>query len=75
MSKFEIFLKSKTTWSLVALFIVQGLTAIKPELSGNLATAVQGILALLALYFPASEIKTAAVSGTISGSSIVEPNG
>lgn len=75
MSKLGVFFRSKTVWTLVLLFAVQGLTAIQPQLHGTIATTVQVILSAIALYFPASEIHTAAVAGTVSGASIVEPQG
>lgn len=67
MSKIEIALRSKAFWSLAGVFIVQGLTAILPDLHGNVATIVQSILALIAIYQHPTEIQTAGSQGTVGG--------
>lgn len=44
-------LKSRTTWTIVAMFVVGGLNAIVPILPPQLQAALEGILAIAAGYF------------------------
>lgn len=65
MSKIEIFLSSKASWSLVGIFLISGLEAIRPELKGTAATIIQIVLGLLAAYFHPQELQVAGVTGKI----------
>ncbi len=38
-------------WTIVAMFVFNGLQAIAPSLSGQAAVVVNGILSLVAVYF------------------------
>lgn len=70
MSKIEIALRSKAFWSLVGIFVVSGLEAIVPSLHGTLANIVQGVLALLAIYFHPEELKVAGKTGMLGSRSL-----
>lgn len=45
------YLKSRTVWTLVAIFVFNGLQAIQPEVSVELQSTVNVILSLLAAFF------------------------
>lgn len=70
MTKFNIALSSPAFWSIALVFVVQGLTAILPSLSGSVATIVQLILGILALYLHPSELKTAGQTGMLGSQKI-----
>lgn len=70
MSKIEIALRSSAFWSLAGIFIIQGLTAILPSLSGTWATIVQAVLGVLALYLHPAEVKMAGQTGYLGSRKI-----
>lgn len=44
-------LKSRTTWTIVVLFLVSGVTAIRAFIPTGLQPIIDGVLSLLAIYF------------------------
>lgn len=58
MSKFEIALESPAIWTLVGLFIFNGITAILPQLQGNWADVANILLVLLAGYLHTSHVQS-----------------
>lgn len=70
MNKFQVFLNSNSTWSFVVAFLVAGLTAIQPQLSGAFATTAQVILMVLGMYLHTNEVKVAGQTGMLGGKSI-----
>ncbi len=65
ISKIEIMVHSKAFWSLVGVFVVQGLTAILPELHGTVATVIQSILALITIYQHPKELQVVGSTGRL----------
>ena len=51
MNKIFLALKSRTVWTIIILFLSSGLSGILPEVSEDTRTTIQGILAILAIYF------------------------
>jgi len=51
MKKLKQILKSRTFWTIVALFIINGVSAIHSSIPANLAPIVDGVLGILAVYF------------------------
>lgn len=51
MRKVILSLGSRTAWTVVALFIVNGLTAVRTALPQKYLPAVDAVLGLLAIYF------------------------
>lgn len=47
------FWKSKTVWTIVGLFVFNGLQAIAPQVSGQVSVVVNVLVSLLAVYFRA----------------------
>lgn len=70
MSKIEVALRSPAFWSMALLFIYHGLEGIAPSLSGGIGTFVQGLLALMALYFHPKEVQVAGATGKLGSASI-----
>jgi hypothetical protein len=70
MSKIEIALSSPAFWSFVGVIVVQILTALLPNLQGNIAIAAQVILSVLALYLHPKEIQVAGATGMLGSKSI-----
>ena len=70
MNKIEIALSSPAFWSMAGVVLVQVLTALLPNLSGNVATAVSVILTVLSLYLHPSEIKIAGATGMLGSKKI-----
>ncbi len=44
-------LQSRTTWTIVVLFIVNGIGAVHSFIPGALTPIVDGLLSILAIYF------------------------
>lgn len=44
-------LKSRTTWTLVVMFLIGGVDAIATFIPEGVKTSLMGVLSLLALYF------------------------
>ncbi len=70
MSKINVAIHSTAFWSLIGVFVVQGLTAILPQLHGTASNVVSLILLVLATYLHPQEVHTAGMTGTIAGKSI-----
>ena len=51
MHKIAQALKSRTFWTLVALFIINGITGIREQISPQMLTTIDAILTVLAVYF------------------------
>lgn len=51
LEKLKLGLKSRTVWTIVALFIINGITGVRDHLPGNWLPVVDGILSLAAMYF------------------------
>ena len=51
MNKLTLALKSRTTWTIVVMFLVGGVNAVASFIPAGLETPVLGALALLAVYF------------------------
>lgn len=51
MNSISMLLKSKTFWTLVAIFCFNGFQAIEPSLDPSVQTIVNAVLMLLASYF------------------------
>lgn len=51
MDKVKLALKSRTTWSLVAMFLIGGINAVMGVIPAADVVYVQGTLALVAMYF------------------------
>lgn len=51
MNKVSLALKSKTTWTVVAMFVIGGTNAISSFIPSSLEPVVMGALGLLAVYF------------------------
>lgn len=51
MKTLSLALKSKTVWTIAALFVVGGIQNTTQVMPVDLAHAVNGVLALLAIYF------------------------
>jgi len=54
MNKINKAIKSRTVWTIVALFLINGFNAISAELSPEVLAVVNPILGLLAIYFKVS---------------------
>ena len=50
-NKFILALKSRTTWTIVALFVIGGVQNITSFIPESIMPIVQSILGLLAVYF------------------------
>jgi len=51
MKKLSLALKSRTTWTIVALFLFNGITAVSKFVPPNDLPIINGILGFLAIYF------------------------
>ncbi len=51
MIKLKQTLKSRTFWTLVVLFLVNGITAIHGSIPSSILPLVDGILGILTVYF------------------------
>ena len=51
MEKLLTALKSRTVWTVVLLFLISGVNAVQQYVPADYLTPVQGLLALLAVYF------------------------
>lgn len=49
--KFIVALKSRTTWTIVILFLINGVSGIRELLPGNWLPIVDAVLSLAAVYF------------------------
>lgn len=70
MSKIEIALRSKSFWSLVGIFILSGLNAVVPSLNGVTLHIVQGVLAVVTVYFHPQELQIAGTTGMLGSTHI-----
>lgn len=43
--------KSRTTWTVVAMFVIGGVQNVVPFMPASVSDTVQGVLALAAMYF------------------------
>lgn len=50
-------LKSRTVWTFIGLFIFNGLQAVQPMIPQEYVGVINGILALLGIYFRAKPIQ------------------
>jgi len=51
MRKIFSYLKSRTVWTIVVLFLINGVSGIREYIPANWLPAVNGILGILAIYF------------------------
>ena len=51
MRKILSYLKSRTVWTIVVIFIINGVSGIKEYIPANWLPLVNGILGILAIYF------------------------
>lgn len=51
MDKFLQAFQSRTIWTLVALFVFNGLQAVEPQVSGNVQVAINLVMTVLGAYF------------------------
>ena len=51
MNKLTLALKSRTTWTIVVMFLVGGVNAVASFIPAGFETPILGALALLAVYF------------------------
>lgn len=42
---------SRTVWTIFLMFVIGGIEAVKPSLSPQVFTAIQGVLSVVAIYF------------------------
>lgn len=71
ISKIEILLKSKASWTLAGIFIYSGLEAIVPQLgNGHFGQIIQAILAIMTLYMHPKEIQVAGATGMLGSTRI-----
>lgn len=70
ISKLTVALHSPAFWSLVGAFVVQGLTAILPQLHGTASNIVSLILLALSAYLHPSEVHTAGATGMMGSISL-----
>ena len=49
--KFNKLFFSRTVWTILLMFVVGGFEAVKPSLSPQVFTSIQGVLSVLAIYF------------------------
>jgi type IV secretory pathway VirB2 component (pilin) len=66
LSKFDIAVTSPAVWTLVGLFVFNGLTAIVPQLSGNVADIVNVVLVVLAGYLHTSHVQSVSSAQSLS---------
>ena len=50
-NKIVLALKSRTVWSLIVLFVVNGISGIHDSIPSNWLTLVDGVLGILTVYF------------------------
>ncbi len=58
MEKFLKMFQSKTVWTIAAIFLFNGLTAIHSMVGGDTAFVINGILSALAIYFKLNPSQT-----------------
>lgn len=51
MQKLKLILKSRTVWTLVALFLVNGVAGIHDAIPESALPAIDGLLGILVVYF------------------------
>ena len=51
MEKIITALKSRTVWTIIVLFLISGVQGVSSFIPANLLEPIQGLLALLAVYF------------------------
>lgn len=51
MEKLQLILKSRTTWTVVLIFLVNGVAAIHSFIPAGIEPLVDGVLSLMAIYF------------------------
>jgi len=51
MEKFTQSLRSRTTWTVIAMFLINGFTAVQGEISPDLQIVVNAVLSAVAVYF------------------------
>ena len=54
MEKLLNALKSRTTWTIIVLFIINGIDGIREQIPANLLPVIDGVLSMLAVYFRAN---------------------
>jgi hypothetical protein len=54
MAKLLLLLKSRTAWTVVVMFLVSGVAGVRDLLPADSLPLIDGILAILALYFRAN---------------------
>ncbi len=54
MNKIVLALKSRTFWTIVLLFVINGVSGIHDSIPANYVTIVDTVLSLLATYFHVS---------------------
>ena len=45
------YLKSRTVWTLIILFVINGIEPIRESIPGNLLPVIDGVLGILGIYF------------------------
>ena len=45
------YLKSRTVWTLIILFVINGIEPIRESIPGNLLPIIDGVLGILGVYF------------------------
>ena len=58
MSKFDIALTSPAVWSIAAIFVYNGLTAIVPQLGGTAQEVVNVVLLVLSGYLHTEHVQS-----------------
>ena len=48
------YLKSRTVWTLIILFVINGIEPIRESIPGNLLPVIDGVLGILGVYFRVS---------------------
>lgn len=54
MKKFEKAMKSRTVWTILFLFFLNGINSISSEISPDVMAVINPVLGLLAIYFKVS---------------------
>ena len=49
--KYLSLLKSRTFWTIVVMFVISGVNGIREFIPGNVLPVIDGVLAILAVYF------------------------
>ena len=51
MTKFQLLLRSRTTWMIVGMFFIGGMQNIMPFMPAGIADVIQTLLGAAAIYF------------------------